>query len=282
MKTKIKAKKTRNRRRNGKPFFSSLGSGGFFKVQPKLTTGKPGDKYETEADNIANKVVSRTQNMNHSIGDSGTVFAMRQKDQTVQEKPLAETVTPFVQRQAEEEEIQSKRMGDIQKQEEEELESVQAQVEEEEEPVQAQVEEEEEPVQAQVEEEEEPIQEQVEEEEEPIQAQVEEEEEPVQAQAEEEEEVVQQQVEEEEEPVQMQEEEEEEMVQPKVIQNTGDQSNLNGQSVATPTAENRIKSAGVNGNKMDDNTRAEMESGFGADFSRVKIHTDSESVQLNK
>ena len=234
-KTKTKAGKIKNRKRNGKPFFLSRSSSGFFKVQPKLTTGKPGDKYETEADNIASKVVNHTQNMNQGFNDSGSSSSLQQKtDQTVKEMPLAETVTPFVRKQElKEEQVQT-----------------QTKEREEEEPVQMSVkEEEEEPVQAQVDEKEE----------EPVQAQVEEEEEPVQMQ-----------------------EEEEEMLQSKKNQNSSGQLNFGGQSSAVPTVESRLNSRGGKGSKMDAATRAEMESGFGTDFSRVNIHTDSEAVQLNK
>jgi len=46
--------------------------------------------------------------------------------------------------------------------------------------------------------------------------------------------------------------------------------------------ESSLKSSKGNGSAMDDNTRSSMESGFGADFSGVRIHTDSNAVQMNK
>jgi peptidoglycan hydrolase-like protein with peptidoglycan-binding domain len=98
---------------------------------------------------------------------------------------------------------------------------------------------------------------------------------------EEEEEVVQAQVEEEEEPVQMQEEEEE-LLQPKKNQNSGGQLKVGGKANAVPSVESRLNNQVGKGNKMDASTRAEMESGFGTDFSRVNIHTGSEAVQLSK
>ncbi|MEX0290393.1 MAG: DUF4157 domain-containing protein [Flavobacteriaceae bacterium] len=110
-------------------------------VQTKLNIGKPGDKYEVEADRTADEVVSKSE--------SPDSVQKMDSEEEVQTKPLAESLTPFVQKQeaAEEEEA-------VQAQAEEEEEAVQAQ-EEEEEPVQAQeMEEEEEQVQAQEEEEE--------------------------------------------------------------------------------------------------------------------------------
>ena len=133
----------------------------------------------------------------------------------------------------------------VQKMEEEE--SVQKM--EEEEPVQKM--EEEEPVQKMKEEE--PVQKM--EEEEPIQKM--EEEEPVQKM-------------EEEEPVQKMEEEE---VQTK--------SN-NEKAAASPNIESKLKSSSGKGNKMDPDTKAEMEAGFGADFSNVNVHSDSSAVEMSE
>ena len=46
--------------------------------------------------------------------------------------------------------------------------------------------------------------------------------------------------------------------------------------------ESKINNSKNKGNPIPENTRAFMESRFGADFSNVKIHTDSNSVQMNK
>ncbi len=100
------------------------------------------------------------------------------------------------------------------------------------------------------------------EEEESVQAM--EEEEPVQAM--EEEESVQAM--EEEEPVQAMEEEE---VQTKKATTAPANSNI----------EKKLRN-GSGGSKMDSNTRSEMESGFGADFSNVNIHNDSEAAQMSQ
>ena len=56
---------------------------------------------------------------------------------------------------------------------------------------------------------------------------------------------------------------------------------LTGQSIEEPNLEERLKSNQGAGQKMDSVTRTSMETGFGADFSRVNIHTDATAVQLN-
>lgn len=45
--------------------------------------------------------------------------------------------------------------------------------------------------------------------------------------------------------------------------------------------EGQIESARGGGQAMDDNTRSNMESAFGADFSNVRVHTDAQSSELN-
>ncbi len=128
-------------------------------IQPKLSIGKPGDKYEVEADSMADKVVSSS-----TANSTGNIQNKESQEEEIQEKPLASSITPWIQKQAipeEEEPVQASLFKDkegptqemedpVQKQEEEE-EPVQA-MEEEEEAVQTQ--EEEEAVQAQEEEEE--------------------------------------------------------------------------------------------------------------------------------
>lgn len=124
--------------------------------QAKLTIGQPGDKYEQEADTVANRVVSGQDN-----------------SPQIQPKEISTVQRSELRRKMQEEKVQRAK--------EEEEEPVQMQ-EEEEEPIQMKVEEEEK-VQKK-EEEEEPIQ--MQEEEEEVQMQ-EEEEEPIQMQEEEEE-----------------------------------------------------------------------------------------------
>ncbi|MFD0861697.1 DUF4157 domain-containing protein [Sungkyunkwania multivorans] len=214
-------------------------------VQKKLKVGKPGDKYEVEADHMADNVVNNTP-------DTSGVLQKMEGEEEVQQKPLASDITPIQKKEMEEEPAQAK---EIQRMEEEE-------------PVQKQ--EEEEPVQKQEEEE---VQKQ--EEEESVQAKCKdcekegavrkmEEEEPVQKQEDEE---VQKQEEED-----VQKQEEEESVQAKTT----------GSKINRPSIESRLSSKKGSGSKMDKAVKTQMEQGFGADFSHVRIHTDSEAAQMSK
>lgn len=191
-----------------------LGGDSFFKpkVQAKLAMGTPGDKYEIEADHMADQVVNKT--------GTGDAVQKMEGEEEIQQKPLAATVTPLIQKMGASEEE-----AHVQKMEEEE--SVQAM--EEEESVQKM------------------------EEEEAVQAM--EEEEPVQKM-------------EEDEAVQAMEEEE---VQTKKAENTS----------GNATIEGKLRK-GNGGTKMDVNTQTEMEAGFGADFSNVNIHNDSEAAQMSQ
>jgi len=244
MKTKgsrVRRRMTRTKRNS--PFFSSGSRSGFLGLQAKLSVGNPGDKYEAEADAVADKVINHKESdSNTFFGASNSAFFANQYG-LVQEKPLAGAITPLLQKQ-EEEEVQTKQLGNIQ-----------MQVEEEEEPIQAQVEEEEEPVQAQAEKEEEEMVQMQPEEEEKLQARQ------VQAVEEPEDEAF----------VAGQAEEEEEI-----------QASPNGHTAVNPYTENKLKSSDGGGSKMDAETRHEMESGFGADFRNVNIHTDSRAEQMSK
>ncbi|MBN1985807.1 MAG: DUF4157 domain-containing protein [Prolixibacteraceae bacterium] len=234
MRTKVSRRIRRTKGRS--PFIMAQNSSGFFGVQAKLSVGHPGDKYEVEADAVADRVVNESNTGNEQFFGATENSHPSYSNWSVQEKPLAEAITPVVQKQEEEEEeIQTKLTGALQKQEEEEeLLQPQPAEEEEEEMAQMQPEEEEEELQAKTGQGfEGPENEKY------IAGQVEEEEEPVQASAE-------------------------------------------GQTAVNPATEQGIKSTTGTGNKMDKKTRAEMERGFGADFSRVNIHTGAKAVQMNK
>ena len=71
--------------------------------------------------------------------------------------------------------------------------------------------------------------------------------------------------------------EEEEMLQGKRIDR---KSSAEGFDV-DGDIEGRIESSRGGGQAMDDNTRQNMEGAFGADFSNVRVHTGSESAELN-
>ena len=131
-------------------------------LHAKLKIGKPGNKYEREADSVAERVTSEPE----------PDISRQEDEEEVQTKPLADQITPLVQRQSEEEE-------EIKKQPEEEEEPVQTKLlqrqPEDEEEVQKQPEEEEEEAAAQAkfiqrQEEGEEVQPQAEEEEESVQA----------------------------------------------------------------------------------------------------------------
>ncbi|NJO60542.1 MAG: DUF4157 domain-containing protein [Richelia sp. RM2_1_2] len=76
-------------------------------LQTKLTVGAPGDKYEQEADSMAQKVMSTP--------DSVVQRMTPGEEEEVRTKPLAANITPLVQReemsQQEEKELQAKPLG---------------------------------------------------------------------------------------------------------------------------------------------------------------------------
>ena len=112
------------------PFFSKEGDGNFFGesigkqsdffkpssalrvsgkgiLQTKLTIGQPNDKYEKEADSIADRVVQRLS----------TPETLTRKENGVQTKPLTAGITPVIQPKCAECENEEK----LQRKEEEEL-----------------------------------------------------------------------------------------------------------------------------------------------------------------
>jgi hypothetical protein len=302
-------------------------------VQTKLTIGRPGDKYEQEADAMADKVVQRLAENNSpsplspldkniqqkSTSENSTSSEVKPithsthqtqiqekcaeceaeereqkgiEEEPLQMKPIFESDTPppdeeTVQRQplsdpetttfiepkppttaqflpfngiqakcaacAEEESVQ------MAEEEDDSLQMTESEPEETEE-VQMQTEEEEE-VQMQVEEEE------------SVQT-VEEEDDTLQTMTSEPEETEEVQMQEEEEEVQMQEEDKEEpplQAKKEHLQNEVDND-----------LESRLQSTKGSGSPMDSKTRTEMESGFGADFGGVRVHTDSNAESLSK
>ena len=98
------------------------GGTSFFGIQAKLSIGKPNDKYEKEADSVADKVVTKSTNQDSFFGSesffpsipsipnvqkSRSEEVQKQEDsEEIQEKPLAESITPVVQLATEDEEIQ--------------------------------------------------------------------------------------------------------------------------------------------------------------------------------
>ncbi|MDI9638257.1 DUF4157 domain-containing protein [Geitlerinema splendidum] len=76
-------------------------------IQPKLTVGAPGDRYEQEADSVASQVMSMSEPSARSPIQRETA----PEEEELQMKPLAASITPLVQREAaleDEEELQMK------------------------------------------------------------------------------------------------------------------------------------------------------------------------------
>jgi hypothetical protein len=191
-------RKSDNHTENRKtPFFPPV-------VQPKIEVGAPDDQYEQEADKVAAKVVD------NSSGQS------EEKDEKlVRQKPIADTVSPYLQKQSEEEE------KPVQKQEEE-----------------------------------------------PIQ------------QKEEEKDKSQPKLEDDKVPVQKKDEDE---IQPKTKEegeNVQTKSNEIDEKITD--IEPTLKREKGNGSPLSKGVKAEMENGFGADFSQVKIHNNTKAVQMNQ
>lgn len=96
--------------------FNSRRGEDFFGVQAKLNIGKSNDKYEVEADKTADKIVSNTSKKNaEPFFTSPNIQKKEKNENEIQEKPLAESITPVVQLQTiqkcdcEEENIQKRK-----------------------------------------------------------------------------------------------------------------------------------------------------------------------------
>ncbi len=131
---KTQAQNSEQAKTNSNRLFSNNDSD-FFTVQAKLNVGNPDDRYEQEADQIANRVVE-TQS------DVSPFFA------PVSNQPVpGNAITPLVQKREEEEEAQAKLTNKTQEEKEEEVPVQKKAEEEEEEALQMQADEKEEEVQ---------------------------------------------------------------------------------------------------------------------------------------
>lgn len=91
----------------GNPFVSSKNNPHLFGAQAKLQVGQPNDKFEQEADRVADRIVSHTDNGNQPFfAPSDSPPIQKKGNELAQEKPLAETITPLGQKQEEEEMMQ--------------------------------------------------------------------------------------------------------------------------------------------------------------------------------
>ena len=209
-------------------------------IQPKLTIGQPGDKYEQEADRVADSVMAMPvsasqQQIQRQTNDEeeliqaksvpGSVLPTEQtqteeEDEQIQAKSIADSITPNIQLQAtEEEQVQMKPVNSTNS-------LVQLQVI-----------------------------------------------------AEEEEEIQTKSIADSTTPLlQRQEATEEEQIQTKPLQ----QESTASSPEDSHSLESRLTSHKGSGNSMSNEVRAFMQPRFGVDFSQVKIHTGSESVQMNR
>ena len=73
-------------------------------VQARLTVGPAGDHYEQEADRVAGQVMTMATTL---TTDHRPAVQRQEDEEEIQTKPLASTITPLVQRQAEEEDAQA-------------------------------------------------------------------------------------------------------------------------------------------------------------------------------
>ncbi|HKI88206.1 MAG TPA: DUF4157 domain-containing protein, partial [Draconibacterium sp.] len=226
----------------GNPFAAPQNQPQLFGAQAKLQMGNPNDKYEQEADRVANTVVNRSKAQSSPFfapSDSGSI--QTRTNEPPQEKPLAETITPLGKQKEEKDKL----LKQPPKKEEKKLTGQPE--EEEEEPIQAKP----------VKEEEDKIlhgqTESVKEEEKKQQGET---------------------VKKEEKKVQTK------LANGAVLEEETKPTGNN--TAVSPTMESRISKASSKRNKMDSITRSEMENSFGSDFSGVNIHTDALSVQMNK
>jgi hypothetical protein len=233
-------------------------------IQTKLTVGPVGDRYEQEADRVAEQVLSMpiTSSPN-ATGDTGrgpqSVQRQSPEEEEVQTKPLVAAITPLVQpfgglrvQRQEEEDLQASPLVQpfgglrVQRQEEEDLQAkpwVQRQDEEEE-------------LQAS------PLVQ-------PFGG--------LRVQRQEEEELQASPLVQPFGGLRVQRQEEEELQAKPVIQRQAD-----GSFDAGPELEGRLAAHKGGGSSLPDDVRVFMEPRFGADFSGVRVHTSGEAVQMNK
>ncbi|WP_291143223.1 eCIS core domain-containing protein [Flavobacterium sp. UBA7680] len=240
------------------------------KIQKKLTTGTVGDKYETEADNVADKVVNKRK--------TGGLLQSR-SEEAIQQKPISETIST-VQKQdlAQEKPLQKKG-----KEKEEDKKVQKKSDKEEDKKVQKKGEKEEDKkVQKKSDKEEDKKVQKKGEKEEDKKVQKKsdkEEDKKVQKKGEKEEDKKVQkkcaECEGEDKNVQKKDKKEEEKPVQKKEQNSETEIQNNA-------LERKLDSSKGSGTGLDKKTKKEMESGFGSDFSNVKIHTDASAVQMSQ
>jgi Domain of unknown function (DUF4157)/L,D-transpeptidase catalytic domain len=86
-----------------KPTEASKGS--FFKpvIQKKLSIGSPNDSYEAEADHVADKVMRMKEPTQQNVTQTGSLIQKKCthcQEEELRKKPLAESITPLIQRRS--------------------------------------------------------------------------------------------------------------------------------------------------------------------------------------
>jgi len=100
MKTKINQPEAK--KQNNIPFFPTKNSGGFISIQAKYAVSEPGDAFETEADRMADQVVSQTQaESQHFFDSSNASLVQRRSNENFQQNPLSEEITPVMLKEEE-------------------------------------------------------------------------------------------------------------------------------------------------------------------------------------
>ncbi|WP_108802520.1 DUF4157 domain-containing protein [Aquimarina sp. Aq107] len=220
---------------NSSLFLKEKGDGAF--IQPKLNIGKPGDKYEIEADKVADTVVAKGNDQNNSFFSPAPIVQKQQEeevqkqeitDKEVQQKPLVDRISPLIQSKPEEEAIQQK----------EEQEEIQQKPEEE------------------------------------IQRQ-EVSEDHIQQKTENN--FIAPDIQKKEEEIQEKEEEEEQISTLQMVQRKSNEIPNTNASI-----ESRLNSSKGGGSPLPKETKTQMESGFGTDFSNVRVHTDANAKQMSQ
>jgi hypothetical protein len=232
-------------------------------IQTKLTVGPAGDQYEQEADRVAGQVMAMP------VQTQPAVQRAPEEEEELQMKPLAASITPLVQRVAiEEEELQTKPIVQRAPEEEEELQMK---------PLVQRATIEEEEVQTK------PIVQRAPEEEEELQMKP-----LVQRAAIEEEEVqtkpIVQRAPEAEEELQMKPLVQRAAIEEDELQTKPDIQRASGGAgfEVSGDFEQQLATTRGGGSPLPATVRNFMEPRFGADFSGVRIHTGSQSAQLNR
>lgn len=187
-------------------------SSSFFgpKIQKKLKTGTVGDKYEVEADNVADKVVN----------NKPAAGGLLQSKEQVQQKPISDTISSVQTKEMKEEDKSVQKKSD-----KDEDKKVQKKSDKEEDKT------------------------------------------------------VQKKCAECEKEDKVQKKEEKEKEKDKTVQKKGKNTESD---IQNNELEGKLDSSKGSGTGLDKNTKSEMESGFGTDFSNVKIHTDTGAVQMSQ